>query len=406
MYEALHSPGQPLDQTTRAFMERRFGHDFSRIPVHSPATETIQTKLTISEPGDHYEQEADSLADQVMRMPEPDIQSQQAVVSAVRHPSSSETIQCLAADKDPSLENATVVEEEEAESERGLVQTLRSQRQHSGREVASKDLLKSSQGGVPLAANVRRFMETRFGADFSGVRIHPDSHAAALSQSLSARAFTYGRHIYFGAGEYQPESQQGKRVLAHELTHVLQQGAGQSRLPVQQHVTENLGANVPRAIQRLSRLGKVLRHNVAPWGAGGPLGSDYEISTDGGSTVTGWQAYFVFQDQYRYWCHGHSLDSYANYDYSVYSGTPTATVMRDEWNNVPADQTRAGDIAVWTAGFDHSAKFTRPVIENGQLVPDKSELSTKNGQNALTTLTLNALAGIYGSSGVAVFRHK
>lgn len=83
-----------------------------------------------------------------------------------------------------------------------------------------------------------------------------------------------------------------------------------------------------------------------------------------------------------------------------------ATVVRDEWNNVAPDQTKAGDIAVWTAAYDHSALFTQPVIEKGQLVPDKSVLSTKNGQDPLAVKTLTNIMGTYGSAGVAVFRHK
>ena len=341
-----------------------------------------------------------------MRMSEPESQSQQAGVSVLLNRSDSgENIQRLSADRDPSVDDAVVIEEEEEnEAEQGQVQTLRPRGQTSGREAITKSLLNSSQGGVPLGSNVRQFMEPRFGADFSGIQVHADRRAAALSQSLSARAFTYGRHIYFNEGEYQPETQEGQHVLAHELTHVIQQGASQTRLPVRQHVTESRGANVSM-IQRLGKLGKELRHNVAPWGSG-PTGSDYEVSTDGGSTVTAWRAYLVFQDQVRYWCHGHSLGTYDKHDYSIYSGPPMAAVVKDEWTNVAPDQTKAGDIAVWTAGFNHSARFTQPVIENGQLVPDKSVLSTKKGEATLAVNTLTNNVGTYGSAGVGVFRHK
>jgi hypothetical protein len=385
----------------------RFGHDFSRIPIHSPTAEKIQTKLPINEPGDHYEQEADSVADQVMRMSEPEIQSQQAGVSVLLNQSDSgENIQRLSANRDPSLEDAVVIEgEEENETEQGQVQTLRPRDQTSGREAISKGLLNSSQGSEPLGSNVRQFMEPRFGADFSRVQVHADTRAVTLSQSLSARAFTYGRHIYFNEGEYQPETQEGKRVLAHELTHVIQQGGSQTQLPVRQHMTESRGANAPATIQRLGQLGTVLKHNVAPWGSG-PTGSNYEVSTDAGSTVTGWSAYPVWQYHLSYWCHGHSLGTMYNYGYSVYSGPPMETVVRDEWHNVAPDQTKAGDIAVWTAGFDHSALFTKPVIENGHLSPDKSELSTKNGQDPLAVKTLTDIARTYGSAGIGVFRHK
>lgn len=66
-------------------------------------------------------------------------------------------------------------------------------------------------------------MERRFGVDFSGARIHADSNAVQMSRELSAQAFTHGRDIYFGAGRYSPGTSSDKRLLAHELTHVVQQ---------------------------------------------------------------------------------------------------------------------------------------------------------------------------------------
>ena len=73
---------------------------------------------------------------------------------------------------------------------------------------------------------LRGFMEPHFRADFSKVRVHTDARAAQLSEGLNARAFTVGNHIYFGAGEYAPNTDQGKELIAHELTHVVQQGGG------------------------------------------------------------------------------------------------------------------------------------------------------------------------------------
>ena len=82
-----------------------------------------------------------------------------------------------------------------------------------------------SGSGAPLDRGVRSYMEPRFGADFGGVRIHAGSEAAGSARALNARAFTVGRHVVFGAGEYRPESDAGRRLLAHELTHVVQQAA-------------------------------------------------------------------------------------------------------------------------------------------------------------------------------------
>jgi hypothetical protein len=80
-------------------------------------------------------------------------------------------------------------------------------------------------GGRPLPDGVRAYMEPRFGADFSRVRLHTGSQAAQLSRALSAQAFTYGQDIYLGEGQYNPGSTAGQRLLSHELVHVVQQGA-------------------------------------------------------------------------------------------------------------------------------------------------------------------------------------
>lgn len=77
--------------------------------------------------------------------------------------------------------------------------------------------------GQPLDATTRRFMESRFGHDFSHVRVYADPLAADAASALSARAFTVNADITFGAGEYAPQSESGRRLLSHELTHVLQQ---------------------------------------------------------------------------------------------------------------------------------------------------------------------------------------
>jgi len=81
-----------------------------------------------------------------------------------------------------------------------------------------------SGGGQPLPSDVRADLEPKFGADFSGVKIHTGSTAAQLSQDVGAQAFTHGSDIYFNQGKYNPESGSGKQLLAHELTHTVQQG--------------------------------------------------------------------------------------------------------------------------------------------------------------------------------------
>jgi hypothetical protein len=103
----------------------------------------------------------------------------------------------------------------------------------SGPEVAPLGLETSvrslSHGGEPLPDSVRTMFEPRFGYDFSDVRIHTDREAAGAATGLGARAFTVGDHIFFGSGQYQPASATGRHLIAHELTHTIQQKPGTAR---------------------------------------------------------------------------------------------------------------------------------------------------------------------------------
>ncbi|MEM9004473.1 MAG: DUF4157 domain-containing protein [Cyanobacteria bacterium P01_F01_bin.86] len=92
----------------------------------------------------------------------------------------------------------------------------------AGSQIESR-LQSSKGGGQPLADGTRNFMESRFGNDFSSVRVHTNAESVQMNQSLQAQAFTHGNDIYFNAGKYNPESTGGKRLLAHELTHTIQQ---------------------------------------------------------------------------------------------------------------------------------------------------------------------------------------
>jgi hypothetical protein len=82
-----------------------------------------------------------------------------------------------------------------------------------------------ASGGAPLADGTRGLMEARFGHDFSRVKVHDGASAALSAAAVRARAYTVGSHVVFGAGQYRPDTPAGQRLLAHELTHVVQQGA-------------------------------------------------------------------------------------------------------------------------------------------------------------------------------------
>ncbi|MEM9214880.1 MAG: DUF4157 domain-containing protein [Cyanobacteria bacterium P01_F01_bin.150] len=92
----------------------------------------------------------------------------------------------------------------------------------AGRKIEGQ-LKNSRGGGQPLQDGTRNFMESRFGNDFSKVRVHTNAESVQMNRDLSAQAFTHGNDIYFNSGKYSPESTSGKRLLAHELTHTIQQ---------------------------------------------------------------------------------------------------------------------------------------------------------------------------------------
>jgi hypothetical protein len=151
----------------------------------------VQTKLKVGQPRDQCEQEADRVADTVVHMPEPQVQRQ---------------------------------EEEPEEEEEETIQTKQARGQTPQADPSIASQIRSLRGdGQPLPTSARNFFEPRFGHDFSPVRVHTDGQAAEVAQAVKARACTLGRDIAFGAGQYVPGTSKGRHLLAHELTHVVQQ---------------------------------------------------------------------------------------------------------------------------------------------------------------------------------------
>ena len=178
------------------------GHDFSRTPVHAQAPITMQPKLAVSAPGDIYEQEADRISEQVMRMPAMSLQR--------------------------ACEGGGMSPEGQAERpgrEHERVQTKGARSSDSGL-TAAPPIVHEALGspGQPLSPATRAFMEPRVDHDFSRVRVHTDARAAASAQAVAAHAYTVGADVVFGPGQYAPETHEGKKLLAHELAHVKQQG--------------------------------------------------------------------------------------------------------------------------------------------------------------------------------------
>jgi len=194
------NPAQTLDSGHDFSAASAFVQDFSRTPARTRTPFLIQPKLTINTPGDEYEQEADRISERVMRMPEPPLPSASA--------------------------NNYTAQQKEPHAQKHL-RTKRVE-PTTGEPIAAPPIVQEvlSSPGQPLDAGARAFMEPRFGHDFSQVRVHADERSAEAASSVNARAFTAGDRVVFGAGEYAPQTEPGRRLLSHELAHTLQQRSG------------------------------------------------------------------------------------------------------------------------------------------------------------------------------------
>lgn len=190
------------------------------ISILPPNHNFPQPKLKIHSPGDRYEQEADRIAQQVVQGSTPVVQRKCAkcgkVDESIQHQSLLSTSNSL------QRKCATCSKEEET------IQTKKDI--EKGISTASGltdelELKANQNSGHSIDKSTLSFMESRFGTNFSSVRIHEDHNAVVLNRKLQSKAFTTGSNIYFNKGQYLPSTLEGKRLLAHELTHVIQQGS-------------------------------------------------------------------------------------------------------------------------------------------------------------------------------------
>jgi hypothetical protein len=247
---------QPLVQRMPAFeSEITANGEVQRKLINSSAL-PIQAKLTIGEPGDKYEQEADRVASQVVEQinapvsaqstqgqslqrqeePKEELQAKPEITTLQRMEEKPEELQAkstLQRQEEPEEELqakpeiTTLQRMEEKPEELQAKSTLQ---RAIARGEASTDLTSAINiargGGQAIADNIREPMEVAFGADFSGVKIHTDGQSDQLNRSIQARAFTTGQDVFFRQGEYNPGSRGGQELIAHELTHVVQQNGG------------------------------------------------------------------------------------------------------------------------------------------------------------------------------------
>ncbi|WP_281990128.1 DUF4157 domain-containing protein [Aquimarina aggregata] len=256
-------------------------------PFFNTSKGAIQPKLAVGQPGDKYEKEADSMADAVVNnSAKPDIQNKEISdiqreslatpqedeklgtaeqrveedklvqekpeVQKMEGKEEEEPVQMMSEEEEEPVQMMSEEEEEPvqmmgeeeeepvqmmSEEEEEPVQMMEGEEEeevqakhnsNTARQTANTGLsnaIKEKSGkGKQLPKNVKEEMETSFGTDFTDVNIHTDQEAARMNKELGAQAFTHGNDVYFNSGKYNPESNKGKHLLAHELTHVVQQG--------------------------------------------------------------------------------------------------------------------------------------------------------------------------------------
>ena len=187
---------------------------FKRRPaLNSAHVQTVlQPRLAIGPVDDSYEREAERVADQVMRMPAPIVQRAPMHIQRCS--------KCAKATRVEDMCPSCAAKAREG----GLLQRDAVGAMPEVTPDIESSISAMRGGGQPLGADVRAFMEPRFGHDFGKVRVHTNARAASTAAAVNALAFTTGRDVVFGAGQYQPGTDAGKRLIAHELTHVVQQG--------------------------------------------------------------------------------------------------------------------------------------------------------------------------------------
>jgi hypothetical protein len=245
----------------------------------------FQAKLSVNQPGDKYEHEADSVANAVVnhKTHSPDVQ--QKKISTIQRLSTStedeklgtkdarmardkkiqkNPIQKMSADAEKEKKKGVQkmegpLNEEKKKKKTSAVQAKQEASLNTAPASVSSKIENSSGEGNSLPKNTLHEMNSSFGVDFSNVKVHNDSDAIKMNKELQAQAFTHGRDIYFNEGKYHPESPAGKFLLAHELTHVVQQQESLQRKQIQRSFWGTVGG--------------VLVGAGAGFLAGGPVGA-------------------------------------------------------------------------------------------------------------------------------------
>lgn len=198
----------------------------------------IQAKLKVGMPGDRFEREADTMADRVMSMPDSMNRIKMNPVSGKPdinmkcEDCEKEKLQMKTMEDEDKIQMKPMEEEDKIQMKPMAVNGLANRGDASNK--VSSDINSSKGSGRSLPEKVSNGMGSKMGFDFSGVKIHTDSGSIQMNRDLGSRAFTHGQDIYFNKGQFNPDNSKGKHLLAHELTHVIQQ---QNDIPAIQRMT-------------------------------------------------------------------------------------------------------------------------------------------------------------------------
>ena len=372
----------------------------------------IQAKLTVSTPGDAYEQEADRVADQVMRMPDRASATDLGTVVPTIQRACAECEEEEINRKEESPEEDEELNIQQSADPQGLHRSLVSPYSiDEGRIVdqAEETVQTKSAGSPPPAAGVaargridaatsgsgtmlpnstRTFLESRFQHDFGGVQIHADEAAAQAAESVNARAFTLRNHVVFGRGQYAPDSEDGRRLLAHEFTHVIQQASSPSLEPMRSGrksfaKSQLVNRRDPEAaIQRIKWNTIVdTGRDSFPWRVG-PSGDVYRVETDAGTLIDAWKPH----DGQTYWCHGYTFGGFSVMDgpFSIW-GQDVPTVLNDDgWQRAFSCMAGRNEILVFSGNnVAHSGLVDSVGVSGGTVDENTSMLDSKWGQAPL-----------------------
>jgi|GEM_PF-1710701 len=213
--ESMNSPADRI-----LFLQRTIGNNAVQRLIKSGA---LQAKLNINPPGDIYEQEADRVARQVVsQINQPANKSQN--VQRLEMPKEEEEEKLMKKPDSGSIQRQEIPKEDEEKlMKKEMVQLNEANNGWNAAPELENSIQQARGGGHALSDGIRKQIEHVLRTDFRGVKVHTDAHSDMLNHSLQARAFTTGNDIFFRRGEYDPGSSAGQELIAHELTHVVQQ---------------------------------------------------------------------------------------------------------------------------------------------------------------------------------------